>query len=341
MSDQTEGAQNLNQGANPAADSSGATPGDGFEAAVAALEALDNDGGVNLAEDNPNDPYTEKTPTEANLEHDEEEYEDVPDKEEVEAQEETEEVQAHGLDLDKITERERELFRERKKNRDRFSELEEQIRQQQELIEQMQNREPEQFAEEAPEVEDDRDDFERLIDDVLNGKNKNQLTREDVLDLLEERDRQRSAERAQELEQFEIEETMADFQSEINSFIEDNEDRFGVINSMGNSDLVLELIEQDYREKAEEFGFDYAERNMLSIEKAASYVNSQLEKQIESMLQSKPLRKLVTRLLENLSDTQPQSRQSPGTLSEDFNSSQSTGELDDEERFKRAIAAIS
>lgn len=310
----------------------------GFESAVKALEGLEDDGGVNFGQD----PQSDQIPVDANLEADEDQVKSLDDIDGLGEKKPKEEQKAHGLDLDKIAERERGLWKEKKLQKEASRAQDDKIAALEAKISQMESAptKQEEVVEEENIEDMDESSFDEMIQDLVNSK-KGSLSKDDVIDLIKEARAKDTEEANSQMQEMEVEEQVATFQEEIKNYTKENAESFPAISATGSESLVFDVIEQDYREKAEEYGHEYAEKNMINLEQASQRVNKHLVSELEKMLTYEPMKKLLMQLAGgSQGNNQNNSHQNPGTITEDFNSSQATGEMDDEERFKRAVAAL-
>lgn len=93
----------------------------------------------------------------------------------------------------------------------------------------------------------------------------------------------------------------------IDDYLTANEEKFPLVKGLGSIGAVYSLIEKDFKEKAEEFGDDYAKKNMLSIEDAAKKIHEGLANGVKDALKSNHVRNFVRSLLtdEKVKDKAP------------------------------------
>lgn len=138
----------------------------------------------------------------------------------------------------------------------------------------------------------------------------------------------------------------------VNEFLDKNEEKFPAIRALGGEKHVYGEIERNYLQKVEEFGEEYAKKNILTLDEAAKKINDALANQIKTALKSNHLRKLVQAMLKD-----GQSSNTTDDQSDDFfqleeeltlNNSQfkptatqkSFDPENEEENFKAALALL-
>lgn len=136
---------------------------------------------------------------------------------------------------------------------------------------------------------------------------------------------------------------VTDFKNKISETLKASGDKYGLIEATGNSDLVYDLISEDYANNAEQYGDAWARQNIMSIEEASAQVQKNLATQLDGMLKSDHIKNYVLNYYKIAGQTS-RSEQTPKTLSSDFTSVTSTpkndSELSDDERFEEALKLI-
>lgn len=90
-----------------------------------------------------------------------------------------------------------------------------------------------------------------------------------------------------------VQQAINTFKQNINTFVKEKAEAYPVIEALGGADAVYEMIEADFVKKEEEFGTEYATRNMLKMEDAVKKVNETLASEVRKALKSPHMRKFV------------------------------------------------
>ena len=144
-----------------------------------------------------------------------------------------------------------------------------------------------------------------------------------------------------------------EFYSGIEQYIK-QEGTYSLVEGMGESKLVGEVIEAQYQQDVETYGKERAIEMMMKPSEAAQRVEKYLASQIESVLQSPKVREFVSKALGVATSkpveqgnqlNQDKLRQSSQTLNNDDYTAPSSGgvvdaNLTDEEAFHRALQLI-
>lgn len=164
----------------------------------------------------------------------------------------------------------------------------------------------------------------------------------------------------QEETQQKAEETkqVTEFKKGVTTFLNEKSTDFPLASSMNQSDLVFEVIQQQYQKDIAEFGQEYASANMLTKEAAAKQAETHLASEVTKMLQSESVRGYLTAEIEKLSVVKDpnsvenqlnpgnQSLQAPTTLTNNMaQTSAQTQFIDetvetDEDAFNRALSLV-
>jgi transcriptional regulator NrdR family protein len=147
--------------------------------------------------------------------------------------------------------------------------------------------------------------------------------------------------------------TINEFKEKIKTYAKDNADKFPLIDGLGGSESVYQTIEQDYLQKEEEFGVEYAQKNMMTVEQAAKKVNDTLAQSVRNTLKSEHVRKFILAALkeEGTKETKGdqledffQLEDEPSTLTNKshrkITDPKDSRELTEEERFEQAFAYL-
>lgn len=138
----------------------------------------------------------------------------------------------------------------------------------------------------------------------------------------------------------------------VNEFLTKNEEKYPCIKALAGEKHVYGEIERDYLQKVEEFGEDYAKKNILTLDEASKKINDALANQIKTALQSNHLRKLVATMLkdgqggddsQDQSDDEFQLEEEITLNNSQFKASSNNRTFDpsdEEENFKAALALL-
>ncbi len=194
------------------------------------------------------------------------------------------------------------------------------------------------------------EDLDAMIDKIISGgegdsgdEEPKQLTQQEMRDQIkaELMDDLKAQDAVKEEENF-----ITDYKASIVTEIEGKED-FALTSSFGQSDMVYEVIESDYKQKAELYGDAYAKDNMLTIADSAKLVEKHLASQMQTALQSDKNGHLRNALLGFLGNNQDQSSQdqlSQTTITPEITQTSNTPidktALTEEQRFAMALAKM-
>ena len=236
------------------------------------------------------------------------------------------------IDFDKVAENERRLYRERQKWSTKTKQMEARIKELEAKIAE---------SGKAPVIEEE-DDLDPVEKEMRKYLDETPLTKEEFLRMKEEEAKQSKETEDKELQRLEFEYNQEKASNNVISFIEKQAEQFPILAEQQNSELILEVLGQDYDQKVEEFGEEFAMKNILPLEKACQLAEKYLESQLETMLKSERMSKLLKAKMGQNSQQSSGQQQEPRTLSNDFYESTSAhGELSEDERIKRAMAVIS
>jgi len=138
----------------------------------------------------------------------------------------------------------------------------------------------------------------------------------------------------------------------IDQYVTENEAKFPLIKGLGGIDTVYAEIEKDYLDKVEEFGEEFAKKNVLTIEQASKKVNDALANSVKDALKSNHLRTCIKTLLKDeqggdedllLSEEENQLEESPTLNNSDFKPTAQTKRFDpsdEDENWKAALALL-
>ncbi len=194
------------------------------------------------------------------------------------------------------------------------------------------------------------EDLDAMIDKIISGDGTGdedepkQLTQEEmrqqIKDEIMEDFKQKDA--VKEDEKF-----ITDYKAEIATEISDKQE-FALTSSFGQSEMVYEVIENDYKQKAELYGEAYAKDNMLTIADSAKLVEKHLASEMKSALQSDKngyLKDLILGFLgDNTQDQSSQDQLSHTTITPEITQTSNTPidrtNLTEEQRMALAIAKL-
>lgn len=106
------------------------------------------------------------------------------------------------------------------------------------------------------------------------------------------------------------EKAISDFKESIKKFATENAEKYPLVESLGVTENVYKVIEQDYLAKADEFGDEYALKNMMKMEDAVKKVNESLASEIKTALKSENMRKFLLQAIKEESGSKEKSNQS-------------------------------
>lgn len=105
------------------------------------------------------------------------------------------------------------------------------------------------------------------------------------------------AEQEEESRKNETSSTINGFKEKIKSYTKENAEKFPLIDGLGGSESVYQTIEQDYLENEKEYGVEYAQKNIMTMEQAAKKVNDTLAQSVKNTLKSEHVRKFILNAL--------------------------------------------
>lgn len=192
---------------------------------------------------------------------------------------------------------------------------------------------------EEPEAEQEH---EELTYDELRAK-----IEKEVFDKLE-------AQKTEERERQEEEMAINNFKQDINKLLTDRASDFPLASAegMGGEDLIYQTIEAQFDQDVSDYGFERAEKMIMSTEQAAQKVEKYIAQQMQTMLKSDQVRAFLQKELgfqaaegRKLNDPQ-QLRDEPNTLTNDSFMQSSHGQRDidsmgDDEALEYAMGFIS
>lgn len=113
---------------------------------------------------------------------------------------------------------------------------------------------------------------------------------------------------------------ITDFKAKIKETAISSEDKYPLVASLGGDQSAFELINTQFNADEKEFGLEYAQENMLSIDEALKKTNETLASNIKDALKSKHLREFVQKIIMD-----------DGLANKDPRQSKDTEQLEDEE----------
>lgn len=234
------------------------------------------------------------------------------------------------IDFDKAAENERRLFKERKKWQEQKKQMEARIKDLEAIREAK-----EAAGKDTEKEEEELSDLDKLFDETP-------LTKEEFLRMREQEEQERQETEDQEMSRLENEYQEEKAKKSASTFIEQNAEKYPFLAESKNVDLVLEVIGQQYDKDAEEFGEEYALQKAMNFEQASQITEKYLASQLDSMLNSPKIASYLRQKLGLSSNEESSQSEEPRTLTNDFyENSSAHGELDEDERMRRAVAAIS
>ena len=146
--------------------------------------------------------------------------------------------------------------------------------------------------------------LEAMSDDLTQDEKKadlSKMTPDEIAKLVKE---QLDAERSKEAQVQSEVKAVADFKAQITAKAKELAEKHPLVDALGGTDSVFEVINEQFLKDVEDYGQDYAQENMLSIEDAIKKTNETLAKNVKDALQSKHLRDFVLSIIKEDS-TQP------------------------------------
>jgi hypothetical protein len=234
------------------------------------------------------------------------------------------------IDFDKVAETERRLFKERKKWQEKNKQMEARIKE----LEAIKDAK-EKAGKDTDKEEEELSELDKLFDETP-------LTKEEFLRMKEEEEKKRQETEDQEMTRLENEYQAEKAKKSASAFIEQNAEKFPFLAESKNVDLVLEVIGQQYDKDLEEYGEEYALQKAMNFEQASQITEKYLASQLDSMLNSPKIANYLRQKLGLSSNEESSQSEEPRTLTNEiYENSSAHGELDEEERMRRAVAAIS
>jgi len=208
-------------------------------------------------------------------------------------------------------------------------------------------------------VEDNSDDeILRKMNAIMNGEDPNDLSNDGEDDQnkpltmadLQKFMADQKAEQDKELtatQQKNAEETaVKNFKTDIVGKLAELTKSAPILNTIGDqeeqADAIYSVIEEDYLEMVEEYGDEYAVKNLMTTETAADLYQKYLVEKTKTMLKSEGMLNLFQSLMQEVGGQPPrQDFNSARTLQNDHvSTSVTTGDDDDDAAMARAMAAI-
>jgi hypothetical protein len=234
------------------------------------------------------------------------------------------------IDFDKVAETERRLFKERKKWQEKNKQMEARIKE----LEAIKDAK-EKAGKDTDKEEEELSELDKLFDETP-------LTKEEFLRMKEEEEKKRQETEDQEMTRLENEYQAEKAKKSASAFIEQNAEKYPFLAESKNVDLVLEVIGQQYDKDLEEYGEEYALQKAMNFEQASQITEKYLASQLDSMLNSPKIANYLRQKLGLSSNEESSQSEEPRTLTNEiYENSSAHGELDEEERMRRAVAAIS
>lgn len=115
-----------------------------------------------------------------------------------------------------------------------------------------------------------------------------------------------------------IEKAVTEFKGNIKKFSEENAEKYPLVGALGVTDNVYSMIEQDYLSKVEEFGEDFALKNMMKIDDAVKKVNERLASEIKSALKSDHVRNFLSLAIKEASGATKSQSEDEFQLEDEF-----------------------
>lgn len=112
----------------------------------------------------------------------------------------------------------------------------------------------------------------------------------------EEIRREIQEERSKGEEEASVTQAINGFKQKIKDFSKEKAADYPLIDGLGVHEMVYGLVEKDYADKEREFGAEYAQKNMMTIEQAAKKANEKLASELRSALKSPHMKKFVLEL---------------------------------------------
>jgi len=178
--------------------------------------------------------------------------------------------------------------------------------------------------------------YDEITDFMLNGgvkhKDKTEVLEEKFNEFVsrKEKEEQEKLENEQKALKAQEEKIIAEFKNQLNKFLNDNQDKYELINLYNAQELVVATIEQHYENKKE----------VLSNERAAELVEAHLEEEAKKLANSK-------KFSSNFKSSDDNKQQGQAKNSVTLSSSQPTSNVPsmlsaktEDERLKRALAAL-
>lgn len=158
----------------------------------------------------------------------------------------------------------------------------------------------------------------------------------------------------EERENSEADSAIKDFRSVIDNFSKEYAAEYPLIDGLGGQDAVFNMIEQQFSRDEEEFGTEYAQKNIMGIDKAAKIINDSLAQSVVDALKSDHVRKFI---LANIKEDNSLSNKDTQQLEDFFQSEDDTKtltnsahrrvtdpkdsrELTEDERFAQAFSYL-
>jgi hypothetical protein len=139
--------------------------------------------------------------------------------------------------------------------------------------------------------------LEAMDDELTPAEKKDEfknLSPQEIADLVKKQLKEEQAKEAEENGKKSSEEkAISDFKANISKRALELEVDYPLVNSLGGSDSVYMMIEEQFLADSKEFGEEYAQENMMKPDDAIKKVNEVLAKSVKEALKSKNLKKFL------------------------------------------------
>jgi hypothetical protein len=181
------------------------------------------------------------------------------------------------------------------------------------------------------------------------------LTEEEIYEKVTKRIKEdQEAEREQNEKNKVTHDRIEQFKGKIKEFTATNSEKYPLVDGMGGIGHAYKLIEDDYMKNEEEYGVEYAQKNLMTIEKAVKQVNDNLASSVKNALKSDHVRKYILSVIKEdggkdtkdaqLEDLFQLEDEEPQTLTNGVHrrstDPKDSRELTDDERFEQAFSYL-
>lgn len=180
------------------------------------------------------------------------------------------------------------------------------------------------------------------------------LSQEEIIAKVKAELKKEAEEEANEKQKMSATETAINgFKAKIKTFAVDNAEKYPLIDGLGGVEAVYKTIEDDYMNKEKEFGVEWAQKNMMTVDQASKKVNEMLASSVRNALKSDHVRKYILAAIKedgskSTGDNQLedffQLQDEPHTLTNSVHKKvtdpKDSRELTEDERFKQAFAYL-